>query len=243
MIPVGMAATLLFHSARRLTVFYACITAGFVTLVLSSEWLLQKLPAAMESMAQMAGHSEFAGQILRVGTYSDRLIGFSQVLANPKAYSLFGFGHERGGLDDPEFYNHDPLSTLLVRYGVIALAVLLMSGAFVVRHYHKCVWRVGDPASLRAAKLILSIPLGFLVASVLQGSVFGTFPLNLFTFLCLGMVESLTDHAGSPAPKPLPTPPMPVLLQRLPMVPLGRRTPLQSGSAGMSLHRPNAPHS
>ena len=191
MIPVAVAAAMLFHDSRRLRLFYGAFVVAFVAMVLSSGWLLDKLPGAMNKMAELAGDSQFAGQILRVGTYSDRLIGFSQVLANPKAYSWLGFGADRGGLDDPEFYNHDPLSTLLVRYGVLALFVVLLMGALVLRHFHAAVWRVQDRDTQRVSALILAVPLGFMVASLMQGSVFGTFPLNLFSFLCLGMVESL----------------------------------------------------
>jgi len=195
LVPVAVAGMLLFHHARRLRLFYASLVVGFVGIVLGAEWLLLKLPDAMNKMAELAGDSQFAGQILRVGTYTERLVGFSQVLGNPRAYSLFGFGSQRGGLDDPEFYNHDPLSTLLVRYGVLALLALLVGGALVVRYYHACVWRIKDPMAQRASALILSIPLGFLVASLMQGSVFGTFPLNLFSFLCFGMVESISVQA------------------------------------------------
>lgn len=191
LIPVAAAAMFLFHVARRLKLFYGTVMIAFVSVVLSSGWLLDKMPSAMNNMAEIAGDSQFTGQMLRVGTYTERLVGFSQVLCNPRAYSLFGFGSTRGGLDDPEFYNHDPLSTLLVRYGVVALLTLIFGGFLAIRHFHISVWKTRDPESQRAATLLLSVPLGFLVASLLQGSVFGTFPLNLFSFLCLGMVKSL----------------------------------------------------
>jgi hypothetical protein len=194
LVPIGLMATWLFHSRLRLRLFYLAAGAAFVTLVLSSGWLLEKMPAAMNKMAEMAGGSQFAEQMLRVGTYTERLVGFSQVLANPRAYSLFGFGAERGGQDDPEFYNHDPLSTLLVRYGVLALLAVLGVGGLVMRHFHACVWRVRDPATHRVAALLLAVPLGFVAASLMQGSVFGTFPLNLLSFLFLGMLESLALH-------------------------------------------------
>lgn len=193
-VPVGMMATWLFHHPGRLRLFYLAAGAAFVTLVLSSGWLLEKMPAAMNKMAEMAGGSQFAVQMLRVGTYTERLVGFSQVLANPRAYTLFGFGPDRGGQDDPEFYNHDPLSSLLVRYGVLALLLLLVGGGLVLRHFHACVWRLRDPATHRVAALLLAVPLGFIVASLMQGSVFGTFPLNLLAFLFLGMLESLALH-------------------------------------------------
>ncbi len=201
LLPVGLVATWLFHSHRRLRGFYIIMMISFLALVLSSGWLLEKMPAAMNKMAELAGGSQFAEQMLRVGTYTERLVGFSQVLANPKAYSWLGFGPDRGGLDDPEFYNHDPLSTLLVRYGVLAMIAVFLVGGWVLRHFHSCVWRILDPAVHRIAALLLAVPLGFLVASLMQGSVFGTFPLNLMTFLFLGMVESLSlQCAGNPAP-------------------------------------------
>ena len=185
----------------------------------------------MNKMAEMAGGNTFAEQMLRVGTYTERLVGFSQVLANPRAYSLLGFGPDRGGQDDPEFYNHDPLSTLLVRYGVLALLAVLFTGALLLRHFHACVWRLKNPAEHRVASLLLAVPLGFLVTSLIQGSVFGTFPLNLLTFLFLGMVESLALHGSrgqavaGPAPLPAfsPAPARPVRTEPLPHPALSHR--------------------
>lgn len=231
LMPVGLMATWLFHGRLRLRLFYAGVAVFFVTLVLSSGWLLEKMPAAMNKMAEMAGGNTFAEQMLRVGTYTERLVGFSQVLANPRAYSLLGFGPDRGGQDDPEFYNHDPLSTLLVRYGVLALLAVLFTGALLLRHFHACVWRLKNPAEHRVASLLLAVPLGFLVASLIQGSVFGTFPLNLLTFLFLGMVESLALHGSrgqavaGPAPLPAssPAPARPVRTEPLPHPALSHR--------------------
>jgi hypothetical protein len=48
--------------------------------------------------------------------------------------------------------------------------------------------------------LLLSVPLAYLVASVLQGTVFFTFPLNAFTWLCMGMVEALGQETTQSAP-------------------------------------------
>ncbi len=236
LVPVGLLATCLFHHPRRLRLFYLVMTVGFITLVLSSSWLLEKMPAAMNQMAELAGGSQFAEQMLRVGTYTERLVGFSQVLANPRAYTLLGFGPDRGGQDDPEFYNHDPLSALLVRYGVVALVILLVGGALILRHFHACVWRLRDPATHRVAALLLAVPLGFTVASLMQGSVFGTFPLNLLAFLFLGMLESLAlqqlrqrVHASLNSPPPAPLPwarqPLPQPMRHRPSQPGSRSQP------------------
>jgi hypothetical protein len=191
LIPVGLLGSWLFSSRHRTRVFYLVICSGFLLLVLSSTWLLQVLPKAMSAMADMAGNSTFMNQMLRVGTYYERLMGFSNCLANPAAYTLFGYGPDRGRDYADEFMNHDPLSTILIRYGAIALFLSIVFVWFSLRLAHRSVLKLPEGDSRRVGILLLCVPLGFMVASVLQGNVFGTFPLNLMTFLCLGLIQTL----------------------------------------------------
>ncbi len=195
LVPVGLLGSWLFSSKHRTRAFYLVTCVGFALLVLSSKWLLQVLPQAMAAMGDIAGNSSFMGQMLRVGTYYERLMGFSNCLANPAAYTLFGYGPDRGRDYADEFMNHDPLSTILIRYGAIALFMTILFVWFSLRLAHRSVLKLPEGGSRRVGTLLLSVPLGFIVASVLQGNVFGTFPLNLFAFLCLGLIQTLGRSA------------------------------------------------
>ena len=194
-IPVALLARYCFSSVGRTRVFYIVSVGAFVLLVGSSGWLLKVLPQAMNTMFELAGGLGFAEQILRVGTYYERLMGFSNVLANPAAYTLTGLGAGRGLDYNDEFMNHDPLSTILVRYGVLGLLLAVVVTGLLLRHIHRSVLKLPKGTLRNVGCLLLSVPLAFLVASMLQGTVFFTFPLNAFTWLCMGMVESL----GQPA--------------------------------------------
>ena len=199
-IPLALLARYCFSDARRTRAFYITAVGGFVLLVALSGWLLKVLPNAMETMFELAGGQGFADQILRVGTYYERLMGFSNVLANPAAYTLRGMGADRGGDYNDEFMNHDPLSGTLVRYGVVVLLFMIVMSFFLLRHVHRSVLKLPAGSVRHVGCLLLSVPLAYLVASVLQGTVFFTFPLNAFTWLCMGMVDALGQETTQPAP-------------------------------------------
>jgi hypothetical protein len=200
-IPMALLARYCFSDARRTRVFYITAVGSFVLLVATSGWLLRVLPNAMDTMFELAGGQGFADQILRVGTYYERLMGFSNVLANPAAYTLRGMGADRGGDYNDEFMNHDPLSGTLVRYGVVALVFMIVMTFFLLRHVHQSVLKLPAGSVRHVGCLLLSVPLAYLLASVLQGTVFFTFPLNAFTWLCMGMVEALGQKKMQSAPR------------------------------------------
>jgi hypothetical protein len=191
MVPVGIMGSWIFSKSSRTKMFYATVTTAFVTLVIGSKWILQVLPQAMTYMYELSGGSTFADQMLRVGTYYERLMGFSNCLANPAAYTLFGLGADRGRDYADEFMNHDPLSTILIRYGAPALIVSILLGALALKRVHHSVLKLPAGALRRTSALLLCVPVGFMMATLLQGSVFSTFPLNLMVFLSLGLVEAL----------------------------------------------------
>ncbi|MEZ5384999.1 MAG: hypothetical protein R3F13_05740 [Prosthecobacter sp.] len=197
-IPVALLSRYCFSDAKRTRAFYILAVSGFVLLVASSGWLLKVLPNAMDTMFELAGGQGFADQILRVGTYYERLMGFSNVLANPAAYTLRGMGADRGGDYNDEFMNHDPLSGTLVRYGVVVLVFMITVTFFLLRHVHSSVLKLPKGSLRNVGCLLLSVPLAYLVASVLQGTVFFTFPLNAFTWLCMGMVDALGQEKAQP---------------------------------------------
>ncbi|MES2595847.1 MAG: hypothetical protein V4662_10950 [Verrucomicrobiota bacterium] len=221
LLPVGLLGSWLFSARSRTRLFYGTISLGFVALVASSKWLLQVLPQAMATMYDLSGGSAFMSQMLRVGTYYERLMGFSNCLANPAAYTLFGYGPDRGRDYGDEFMNHDPLSTILIRYGAPALFITILALGLALRLAHRSVLRLPEGGSRRAGSLLLSVPLGFMVATVLQGNVFGTFPLNLMTYLCLGLIQTLgccvqeaeRRQAARPAPLDF-QPPHPASMDR-----------------------------
>jgi len=197
-IPVALLARYCFSDARRTQIFYLVAGGAFVVLVACSGWILEVLPQAINFMGELAGGHGFADQILRVGTYYERLMGFSNVLANPAAYTLTGMGAGRGTDYSDEFMNHDPLSTVLVRYGAPATLLLVVTVALMLRRVHLSVLRLPKGTLRNTGCLVLSVPLAYLVASMLQGTVFFTFPLNGFTWLCIGMVGSLSLQGRTP---------------------------------------------
>lgn len=199
-IPVALLARYCFSSASRTKSFYLITVTSFVLLVAGSGWLLQMLPRAMNTMFELAGGQGFADQILRVGTYYERLMGFSNVLANPAAYTLTGMGAGRGGDYDDEFMNHDPLSTILVRYGVVAMLFAIAVAWLLLRHVHRSVLKLPEGTLRNVGCMLVSVPLAYLVASVLQGTVFFTFPLNALTWMCMGMVDALGQEQSLPLP-------------------------------------------
>ncbi len=213
-IPVALLAVFMFRNGTLTRTFYVFMVLSFVGLVAASKWLLTALPAAMATVNDWTGGSLFAEQLLRLGTYTERLLGFSNVLANPAAYSLFGHGEGRGRHALDEFYNHDPLSTILVWYGTPALIAVIAAISILLWHMHHSVLRLEKGPQRAMAAVLLSVPLSYLIASMLQGNVLGTFPLNGFAWLCFGMIESLGQPQSASPSEGIPMRP-PLVPQRV----------------------------
>ena len=145
--------------------------------------MLDRLDGVNQSIAQHVESSSYGGSMLTVGTYSDRLSGFAEVLLNTKAWSLFGRGASR---DD--FRYHDPLSALLLRTGVVGFVVVLSLVGLVLNRAHRKLYEMHDPELRWLAAMFQALAMGILFTSLLSGWILSVFPINVFFWFCWGGV-------------------------------------------------------
>lgn len=188
----GLMGWLCFRSLKLTVAAYILGIAGFVTLVLSAEQLLAKMNVYQDQMSTIAGEGQFARQMTRVGTYSDRLKGFSNLAQNPEVWNLFG--HDEVADDDHALASHDLLTNTLVNHGSL---LVMLAGTFLaicVASAHRFVLRIHDSLRRNAASALLALALSIIVLSLLSGNVLVIFPINVFACLFCGMLLVIFQH-------------------------------------------------
>ena len=211
-VPFAIIGTWAFQQRRRTVTLYATVAIAFVLLVLTSHSILDNLEEMNQSIGEHASKTGMGGDMLAVGSYSDRLIGFSTVLANPKAWSLFGLGAASS-----QFYCHDPLSPLLLKFGVVGFLLFIGGGVFVLKSVHARLHVMHQPHLRWLASLFQSLSMGFILTALLSGSILTVFPINVFFWFFWGAVALLTaEDAAMAEAEPVeteviaqPTPPTP----------------------------------
>lgn len=187
-VPVALVAYRLFRSARWTVAFYALSFFAFATLVASSSYLLMNVETWTMKIHEWTGNNEYLANMLDANTYKDRLMGFVNVLGNPSAYSLFGLGE---GQQFGDYYNHDPLSSALVKFGAVPLgaAILMVMPALI--YLHHSAMTIKDPGARHLALACLAVAAGSIAVSMVGGNLIATFPGNAFLAMPIGMVIAL----------------------------------------------------
>jgi hypothetical protein len=201
MLALGFLLGPWFETSKKTHRIYGAVFLGFFILVIASPILLRDLPYYMDvlTLHGEGGFYNWLERMTTVGTYSDRLMGFSNVLLNPSAYTLFGL---RGNLlDSGDFYHHDPISRMLIRHGVIGLLAAFALIFVVARTMHRCVYEAKVNSSRLLAARFLGVAIAILVICAVGGNVLSTFPINVFFWLLLGACLLLGEALPSDAEK------------------------------------------
>jgi hypothetical protein len=147
----------------------------------------------------------------RVGTYSDRLQGFANLVKSPDVWTLFG--HDAADLDDKTLFSHDILTNCLVQYGAVPVGIAVLLLIIGMAKAHGKVLAIQDLRRRNLAAALLALTLSFLVLSMLAGNVLVIFPINVFACLFCGMMLVVCQHdvearfeAAQMAPIPAVTP-------------------------------------
>jgi len=229
MIPIiGLAAAWAFRYRGVTWFLYTSLTLMFALLVLSADFILNRISIWNDLATDNLIARAFGQELTSIGTFSDRLMGFRNILMNPDAYTLFGYGAERGSDPTDPLYNHDLLSNMIVRHGCVPLVLFGLVGFIVLRRLHAAVHRLSVPDDRRLAAAALGISLAIFGASMLSGNVLATFPNNVFFWLLQGVTVMLAfsgEKKAAPARQPMP-PSALADSQRFPL-----RSPQRSGTA------------
>ena len=180
-IPFAIYGTWAFQKRGRTVSAYVALLTCFVALVLSSRFILDRLDGVNQAIANKMDGSGYGSDMMVVGTYSDRLMGFSDVLANPSAWSWFGKGKEADS-----FYFHDPLSPVLLRVGGVGLFCIVgMTGALLIWSHRKLQSFIDEELGWLAC-MFVALANSIILVSLLSGWVLSVFPVNVFFWISWG---------------------------------------------------------
>lgn len=217
--PIILGGYICFTSKSRTSIFYGCIAAALILLTIFAPTILQNLNNIQTAITDVVGQNNFLAQITVVGTYTDRLQGFINLTRNPKVYTLFGHGRQTDMTIDDDLYSHDVLTNNIITYGVVPVLCLLIPGIIATARAHIAIYNIRDPLNRTFAATCIGAALAYTVISVLGGSVFKVFPINVLLWLFLGSaclmailkapeepVSDLQNTPTPPLPHPLPQP-------------------------------------
>jgi hypothetical protein len=188
LVVIAFVGFLSFRSRSGTRWLYTSLGAGFVALLLLSGTILSNLDLVQDRISGVMGDGKLADQLSRVGTFSDRLHGFTNLVTNPDVYTLFGYGAGRGSDESDPLFSHDMISNMLVTHGVVPLLGIAIIGGMFLSRMHARLYRLQDPHHCRLAAGFLGLVFALVVLSALSGSVLATFPVSAMLWLWFAML-------------------------------------------------------
>ncbi len=226
LLPVALAGTFLFLKPSSTRWLYGTLLTGFAILVASSTYLYRNIEQWTSQLMELTGGSIFMEQMINMNSYKDRLSGFSNVLMNPAAWTMFGLP---GGGEAEGIIAHDPLSNALLAYGAVPVSIVVILGAIGMWRVHRVVFDMRDKTLQLLAAAFLANAAGNVAVTIVNGNLLGTFPVNVFFWVCLAFAIALR-HAdavlAATQPKVTAQPAMQPLVRRPPGVSPGRFAPV-----------------
>lgn len=189
MLLAGLFGIFCFRTLRRTRVFYMIVAILGASLILSSSYLLNHLE---EWDPSTTATSEFSQRALALQTYAERLKGFNNLVSSTDMYSAFGLPNEKKS--GATTYHHDPISGILVDYGVLALLVVICGLLWVLQFAHSSVLKLPNGPPRLLGVMLLSCVFTVLASHVLFYGVLSTFPINMFFWFFVGALFCLIGH-------------------------------------------------
>ena len=196
----------LFRSKSGVVIAYGLSTAVIGGLILFAEQILYSLDMLQ---TYLPGGADWKEQAFRLGTISDRLMGFENILGNPSNWPLFAnpfkFNAKAFSAGDAQ-YSHDLFSQMILRIGAIPVFLGLCMGLFVVWRAHRAILLLppGKTGSRPLAARLMAILVGFLL-SQMGGSGMTVFPINFWLGMLTGFLTIICLRPGTTDEKALKT--------------------------------------
>jgi hypothetical protein len=178
-----------FRSAVRTRYFYIIAVSSIIAIMLSASWIQDKMD--LINPAQFAA-SDYADAALNILTYNDRLNGFINMTGSGDMWSWFGIPESRQGFGTT--FSHDPITTLLMKVGVVGVTMVILGVALGLRWIHRRVLALPVGRSRMIAVILSAVLVGWLCTEVLVNAVVTVFPLNVLFWLFLGAVGFLVTR-------------------------------------------------
>ncbi len=184
-----------FGSARRTRYFYIAAVAGLIGIIVGASWIQDHLEFI--DPAQFAT-SDYGTSALTILTYNDRLNGFINMTSSWDMWSWFGIPPERQGVGST--FSHDPISTGLMKIGVIGVTAVIVCITLGLRWIHLKVLALPDGRRRLLAVVLTSLLVSWLWTEMLVNSVITVFPLNALFWLLVGAVGFLVNFRPDELP-------------------------------------------
>lgn len=189
---LGILGLFAFQNRVRTVLFYTTFIGLFSLLVWKADYIYAKLDYIQQ---MLPGGSDFKEQAFRIGTYSERLFGFQNVFTNRSMWTWFGnpsLSYRSGNNVAREDVVHDTLGQILVDYGFVGLAVIVITFAGALIYVHRRLLAIRDRSAAGLGRGFLSAGMAVIFGGMLTGNHVGLFPINMLFWCMAGALFTLT---------------------------------------------------
>lgn len=196
-----LACGWLFRSKTGVAAAYSFAVVFLGAMVYFAEAILDSLD---KLQSYLPGSSEWQEQTFRLGTWSDRLMGYRDALGNPGSWPLFvnPIKHQTtAAIDDAMPYSHDLLSQMIFRIGAIPVVLGACMTVYILWRAHRAILRLpdGKGGNRPLAARMMGMVVAFLLAQS-AGSGITVFPMNFWIGMFAGLLSVILIYVGNPSP-------------------------------------------
>ncbi len=193
-VPIILIVYQLFKTRTGTRLFYIGAVSSMVILIASSNYLLSKISLVEDDLISMTGDAGLTAQVVRVGTYTDRIKGWTR-LTKLNSYSLLGTGRSEEPLKfQDDDYSHDAINSILISYGVLGLFIAIAGVTWILSTMHKVVLNTKDMKDRETMAFSIAVITVILSLGTMGGSNFHTVPINLLFATFLGHAASVINR-------------------------------------------------
>jgi hypothetical protein len=196
-----IVAARLFRSKTGTGVVYLLCTVTLAGLVLFAEPILNSLDKLQSYLPMGSGWQE---QAFRLGTISDRLKGYQNIITNPGAWPLVAnplkYRTDELVYGDTN-YSHDLVSQMILRLGIIPVILCVLAAIYLLSRAHSAILRLlGTRGGIRPlAAQIMSMLVIFLLSQS-GGAGMTVFPMNFWIGIFTGLLAVICVRLGDAVP-------------------------------------------
>jgi hypothetical protein len=186
----------LFSTRRGIWAAYALSGALVAMVITNAQLLLDGLDYWQKFLP---GDTAWQEQTFRLGTISNRLMGYRNVLSNPSSWPLVAnpLKYEASLAAEDELHSHDLYSQAILKYGIVPVAIALCAAVFFGIRVHRAVLHLPNGAIRNLGACFVGIIAGYFFGQLSGGGI-GVFPLNFWLGIFAGFLVVLCFRRPRP---------------------------------------------